>query len=210
VIKSDTAPTSSGASGEHAVSIMLSKVGEWIGESFTTTLATGTLESQLDIIFAEPGTYWAQAYLPDRNMCESSLTMGGTNLAREPLTIGLAGLGAPLTLNVRDDCARLTLTLPAAAEGMGVGEEPSYIVYAVPDFDTTEDVVPQTLRPSTGGKIVLQGLTPGNYHVYVFDKPVALAYRERAAIDALTQSGQRVELSPGSSVNLVLEVPNRE
>lgn len=209
-IRSDAAAAAQtpGPAGAHGVSIMLSKTGAGVGDGMMTTFATGTLEGQIETMFAEPGTYWAHANLS--GLCVSSLTVGGTNLAREPLTVGLAGLGAPLTLNVRDDCARLTLTLPATAAGMGVGEEQSYTVYAVPDLDSAEDVVPQTLRPSTGGKIALQGLTPGNYHLYVFDKPVALAYRERAAIDALPQSGQTVELSPGSAVNLVLEVPNHE
>jgi hypothetical protein len=210
MIRSDAgaAAQTSGPAGEHGVLITLSKTGAGDGDGMMTTFATGTLEGQIETMFAEPGTYWAHANLS--GLCVSSLTVGGTNLAREPLTVGLAGLGAPLTLNVRDDCARLTLTLPASAAGIGVGEEQSYTVYAVPDLDSAEDVVPQTLRPSTGGKISLQGLTPGNYHLYVFDKPVALAYRERAALDALPQSGQTVELSPGSAVNLVLEVPNHE
>jgi hypothetical protein len=98
--------------------------------------------------------------------------------------------------------------LPANAAQMAGGEEPFYTVYVVPDFDTTEDVVPQTLRPSSGGKITLEGLTPGSYHVYAFDKPVALAYRERAALEGLSNPGQAVELSPDSSINLMLEIAN--
>jgi len=71
------------------------------------------------------------------------------------------------------------------------------------------DVIPQTLRPSNGGKVTLEGLTPGSYHVYVFDKPVALAYHDRATMDALPNAGQTIDLAPLANANLVLEVPNR-
>jgi hypothetical protein len=77
----------------------------------------------------------------------------------------------------------------------------------VPDFDSTSDVVPQTLRPSTGGTVTLTGLTPGNYHVYAFDQPVALGYRNPEALAALPNPGQAVTLSPGTTSNLVVEAP---
>ena len=52
-------------------------------------------------------------------------------------------------------------------------------MYAVPDFDSTSEVQPVTLRASTGGTVTLSGLTPGNYHVYTFAGDVELAYRNR-------------------------------
>jgi len=82
-------------------------------------------------------------------------------------------------------------------------------VYVVPDFDTTEDVITQTLRPSTGGKATLEGLTPGNYHIYVFDEPMALAYHDRATLDALPNAGQTVSVGPSANASLVLEVPDQ-
>jgi hypothetical protein len=89
--------------------------------------------------------------------------------------------------------------------GVAAGEEPFYTVYVVPDFDSTVDVVPQTLRPSTGGRIKLAGLTPGNYHVYAFTRPTALAYRDRAVLASLPS--QAVTLAPGSDAELTLEAP---
>ncbi len=116
-------------------------------------------------------------------------------LRGKPLVMGIAGTTAPLVLALRDDCAKLTLSLPGSV-GLAAGEERFYTVYAVPDFDSTEDVVPQTLRPSTGGKITLTGLTPGNYHVYTFDRPTALEYRNPAVLASLP--GQAVTLAPGA------------
>jgi hypothetical protein len=91
--------------------------------------------------------------------------------------------------------------------GFAAGEEPFYIVYVVPDFDSTQDVVQQTLRPSSGGRIKLTGLTPGNYHVYTFDRPIALAYRDPAVLASLP--GQAVTLAPGADAELTVEVPQR-
>jgi hypothetical protein len=62
-----------------------------------------------------------------------------------------------------------------------------------------------TLRPSTGGSITLNGLTPGNYHVYTLAGAVQLAYRSREALAALKNPGQAVTLSPGTTGNLVVE-----
>jgi hypothetical protein len=116
----------------------------------------------------------------------------------------MAGASAPLVLALRDDCGRLTLSLPGSV-GLGAGEERFYTVYAVPDFDSTEDVVPQTLRPSTGGSITLTGLTPGNYHVYTLDKPIALEYRNPDVLARLR--GQAVVVAPGAETQLTVEVP---
>ena len=195
--------------GGDSVFLTLSQTGGWIGDGMVSTFAVGSYTGPLNTSFAQPGTYWVHTNLADKHVCGGSLTAGGTNLAREPLTLGISGSSAPVTLNLRDDCARLTLTLPATAAGSGTGEEPFYTVYVVPDFDTTEDVITQTLRPSTGGKATLEGLTPGNYHVYVFDRPVALAYHDRATLNALPHVGQAISLGPSADASLVLEVPNQ-
>ena len=140
-------------------------------------------------------------------MRDPSFTAGGANLGREPLVVGRSGPSAPLSLTLRDDCAGLTLALPASLAGPVAGEEPFYTVYVVPDFNSTSDVVPQTLRPSSGATVTLEGLTPGGYHVYSFATPVALEYRNPEALAALPNPGQAVTLSPGTTSNLVVEAP---
>lgn len=206
---SQTNGPSANMDGEDSVFLTLSQAGGWIGDGMMNTFAMGPSTGPLNTSIAQPGTYWMHTNLADKHVCEGSLTAGGTNLAREPLTLGISSSTPPVTLNLRDDCARLSLTLQATAAGSGAGEEPSYAVYVVPDFDSTEDVIPQTLHPWAGGNTTLEGLTPGNYHVYVFDKPVALAYHDRAALDALPNTGQAIELTPSANATLMLEVPNR-
>ncbi len=121
--------------------------------------------------------------------------------------LSLTGTSAPLTLTLRDDCASLKLSLPPGADVSEAGDERYYSVYVVPDFDSTVDITPIVLRPSSGGTYSLEGLTPGSYHVYTFASQVALEYRNPEAMAALSHPGQTITLAPGASDNLVVEVP---
>ncbi len=209
LIGSASTGVQAGTSEDRARGVMISvsQAGGWIGDGMMGNYAEGSLSGPLESQFTLPGAYWAHTSIADRRFCEGSLTAGAANLGREPLTLGLTGSSAPLSLTLRGDCASMTITLPAEKTVPIAGKEPFYTVYAVPDFDSTTDVVPLTLRPSTGGRVTLTGLTPGSYHVYSFDKPVVLAYRDAAALEALPDPGQAVTLSPGDEGNLVLGVP---
>jgi hypothetical protein len=188
------------------VIVTLSQTGGWMADGMVSSYAEGPSTGPLQSNGAPPGSYWVHTNIGPKTLCESSFTAGGASLARDPLMLGPTGTAAPLMLALRDDCARLTLSLPGSV-GYTTGEEHAYIIYVVPDFDSTEDVVPVTLRPSTGGRMTITGLTPGNYHVFAFDRPVALAYRNRAALGALP--GQAVSVGPEAETNLTVEVPQQ-
>jgi hypothetical protein len=190
--------------GDERVTVTLSQTGGALSDGMVSSYAEGTISRSLDTAPPPPGSYWVHTSIASKSLCEGSFTAGGANLAREPLVLGLSGTTATLVLALRNDCASLTLLLPNSV-GLSAGEERSYTVYAVPDFDSTEDVVPQTLRPSTGGRITLRGLTPGNYHVYAFARPVALEYRNPSVLASLP--GQAVALAPNAEAELTLEAP---
>jgi hypothetical protein len=171
--------------------------------SYAEGYATGPIETT----YMGPGTYWVHTTIPQKGLCEGSFTAGGASLAREPLIISPSGATPPLTLTLRDDCSSLWVTLPPTAETPEAGEEPSYTVYVVPDFDSTADVVPITLRPSSGGMFALSGLTPGPYKVYSFPSPVELEYRNAEALAALPNPAQAVTLEPNATARVELEVP---
>jgi hypothetical protein len=145
----------------------------------------------------------------DRSLCVGSFTAGGVNLARDPLLLSLSAAPPPMELTLLDDCAKLVLQLPPELSAFLPGDEPFYTVYVVPDFDTTAEIPPMTIHPSSGVTLTVEGLTPGSYHVYFFDAPVRLEYRNPAAVAGLPKPGQAVALSPGSTSNLVLEAPGR-
>lgn len=191
------------------VYVALSEAGESLTNGMVSVYADGAGPGQLETTFMPSGSYWAHTSITQHGLCLASFTAGGANLAREPLVVGAAGVTAPLDLALRDDCARLTLTLPTAGAALAPGEERWYTVYVVPDFESTENTTPQTLRPTSGGTVTLEGLTPGNYHVYTFDVPLVVEYHNPAALSALSTPGQTITLSPGTTSSLVLEVPAR-
>ena len=199
-------PNGSAQTGDPRIYVTLTQTGAWLGDGMVGAFAEGSGLAPLQTQHPPPGSYWVHTAIASKTVCESSFTAGGASLAREPLVLTSAGTTAPLVLSLQDDCAGLTLSLPGSV-GMAAGEEPFYTVYAVPDFDSTEDVVPQTLRQSTGGRVKLTGLTPGSYHVYTFNRPVALAYRDPAVLASLP--GQAITLATGADAELTVEVPQR-
>lgn len=195
-----------GSAADPRVFVTVSQTGGWMSDGMVSTYAEGSASRPLLTTGAPAGSYWVHTNIGPKTLCESSFAAGGASLGREPLLLGVAGSTAPLMLSLRDDCANLTLSL-AGSVAYTAGEERAYTVYVVPDFDSTQDVVPQTLRVSTGGRIKLTGLTPGNYHVFTFDRPVALEYRNPEVLAALPS--QAVSLEPNADAELTIEVPQR-
>jgi hypothetical protein len=195
--------------------VMLSQAGGSITDGMTSAYAEGYPTGPIETTFMSPGSYWAHTSIPQKGLCEDSFTAGGASLAREPLMLSLSGATAPLTLTLRDDCASLKVSLPPSLDATAAADEPYYTVYVIPDFDSTAEITPVTLRPSSGGSFTLDGLTPGPYHVYAFAAPVELEYRNPEAMAALPNPGQAVTLSPSASSDLVLSdlvlnTPGRE
>jgi prepilin-type processing-associated H-X9-DG protein len=195
-----------GQIGDPEINITLTQGGGSVEDAMIALFADGHVSKLIQTQHPPAGSYWVHTNIAPKTLCESSLTAGGANLAREPLVIGDSHTaGAPLVLSLRDDCAKLTLILPASVT-MSAGIERFFTVYVVPDFDSTEDVVPQTLRLSTGGRITMTGLTPGNYHVYTFDHPVELEYRNPTVLGSLPS--QAVSVAPASETEITVEVPH--
>jgi hypothetical protein len=171
--------------------------------------SNATTDSGMDWLAftALPGSYWIDANLSRRGWCAGPLNAGGLNLAREPLTLGLSAATPPMELTLTDNCATLALNLPTGLASFVPGEEPFYFVYIVPDFDTPVFIPPMTIHPSSGSTLTVDGLTPGSYHVYTFATPVHFEYRNPDAVAALSNPGQTVTLSPGTTSSLTLEVP---
>jgi hypothetical protein len=187
---------------------MLSQASGSISDGMVTSYAqgyaTGPIETSPDI---GPGSYWVHTNIPQRTLCEAGFSAGAASLAREPLAIALSGATAPLMLTLREDCASLKISLPQNADVEEAGDEPNYTVYVVPDFDSTIDIAPVILRPSSGGMLTFEGMTPGSYHVYTFATPVQLEYRNPETMAALANHAQAVTLDPGGSASLVVQVP---
>jgi hypothetical protein len=158
-------------------------------------------------ITALPGAYWLSGFAGRGGTCFGSLGGNSLNPARDPVIMSLTAAPPPMELTLRDDCGKLALNLPPALASVLPGEEPSYTVYVVPDFDSLQQIPPMTMHPSSGPVLSIDNLTPGSYQVYLFDTPVHLEYRNAAAMAALSNSGQQVTVSAGTTASLVLEMP---
>ncbi len=187
--------------------VTVSTAQGWIDDSMVGEYAHGNSPGPLDTGYSRPGSYWVSMHVEQRGLCESSLTAGGADLAREPLVMGSFGSSVPMALTLRDDCASLALNLPDTQASITAGDEQYYTAYVVPDFDSTSEINPVTLRPSTGGSGTLFNLTPGNYHVYTFPGFVEFAYRNPEALKAMSSRAQAVTLAPSATTSLQVEVP---
>jgi hypothetical protein len=190
-----------------AVRVSLGYAGEYRVDQGSEKIALNAGPDAFDLMLAPPFSFWVHTLVYGQGLCAGSLDANGVDLAREPLVLSYSGSAAPMEFTVRNDCARLNLTLPPELTELVAGIEPVYTVYVVPDLASTEDVQPLTLRPTSGGSLLVQGLTPGNYHVYTFTSPIDLEYRNPEVMAQLPTPGQAVTLSAGSTANLVLEVP---
>ncbi len=187
--------------------VMVSTAQGWIDDSLAGEYARGDAPGPLDAGYTRPGSYWVSTHVQQKGFCESSMTAAGADLAREPVVMGPFGSLVPMALTLRDDCASLTLSLPDAQASITAGDEQFFTAYIVPDFDSTADVTPVTLRPSTGGSGTVTNLTPGNYHVYTFPGFVEFAYRNADALKAMSSRTQAVTLAPSATASLQVEVP---
>lgn len=188
--------------------VMLSQAGGSINDGMVTSFAEGYANGPMESNSStSPGSYWVHTSIPQKTLCEASFTAGGASLAREPLILSPSGASAPLVLTLRDDCASLKISLPESADFQDAGDEPYYTIYVIPDFDSTTDITPVVLRPSSGGSLTIDGLTPGPYHVYAFTSATQLEYRNPDAMRALSDHARAVTLDPGGSSSLVVEVP---
>lgn len=141
--------------------------------------------------------------------CAGTLTGGEVSPGREPIVSNPSGSHPPIDLQLRNDCAQLTLTLPSAATADSPGVLPHYTVYVVPDFETTEEAAVREVSAPELPRVVLKWLTPGAYRVYTFAEPVELPYLDSAAMAAMQLTSQSITLAPGDKAELTLELPSR-
>ena len=186
--------------------VSASLAGSDVTDPMSAQFSQGSIPGALETQPLAPGSYWLHTAAAQAGLCESSFTAGGANLAREPLVVAANGSTAPLTLTLRDDCASLRISLPEQLAVSAAGEAPMYWVYVIPDFDSTTEIRPQVLRPSSLNSTTFEHLSPGAYRVYTLRSSVDLPFRDSGAMAALNLHGQEVTLDPGASTDLVLEV----
>ena len=165
-------------------------------------------EQKSDLLYqldtAPPGSYWIGASASGHGVCMGDVSSGGQNLARSPWVAGPSGVGTPIEVTLRTDCAKVTVELSAALTAGRLGEGATIHVYAVPAFDTAGDVSEMQIAPLNEHSATLEDLTPGTYHIYAFHSERTLPFRDPVAMAALG-GGQEVTVEPAGSQTFVLQ-----
>jgi hypothetical protein len=142
-----------------------------------------------------PGKYMLQAQ-PQWPWYVASAFCGGTDLTREPLAITGSAAGCTIRITLRDDSASLKVSTPET-------QEAAYI-YAVPLDNLTRDV--QTFAIANNGKGSLDSIAPGQYLLLASRHAQQLAFRDAQSLHRYELEGKRVDLSPGGTADIQLDV----
>lgn len=153
---------------------------------------------------AAPGSYWVQVTSGNDGECVGAVTSGGQSLATTPWIAGPLGAGMPIEVVLRTDCAKLTVQLSADLAANSPGESATRFVYAVPDFDSMEEVFHTEIAQSGDRSATLPDMPPGTYRVFAMRTPQSIEFRNPAALARLG-SGQMVTLEPNGTSTLVLQ-----
>ncbi len=144
-----------------------------------------------------PGSYNVLAQSPG-NGCVGSISYGGADLSGEPLAVIAGSPPPPLTLNIRNDCAALSITLHSgSAENNG-------ILLLTSDTSFLE---PQIFQTQENQSLTLNNLSPGSYHLYAVSDLDGLEYANPQAMRDVPS--ETVNLEPNAKTAINLEVFNR-
>jgi Carboxypeptidase regulatory-like domain len=150
-----------------------------------------------------PGRYWVRA--DSYQAYVSSISSGDTDLAREPLTIGPGGSGAPIEITVRNDTGDIQGTVNSeanagAATGADSGEVKLVFVYAIPQFAYTGRIAQMPTGPI--GNFELPNLAPGTYSVIAFDRNIEINMDDADGLARISAQGQTVTVEAGGTAQV--------
>jgi hypothetical protein len=148
----------------------------------------------------QPGSYWVQTTAFDGYV--SSISSGGTDLAREPLVVGPGGTTGTIEVTIRNDSATLSGTLAGSSSGSQDGDQSAFI-YVLPLFSSTS--LAPTAVTASNGQFSFAQLPPGPYKLLAFSSQRELEYRNPEAMQSVATLGKTVTLEPGATASVTLD-----
>jgi hypothetical protein len=125
----------------------------------------------------------------------SSARCGSTDLLREPLTI--AAPMPPIEIVLRNDTGSLAVKLVSA------GTNPDVVLLVL---SNVPGVRPMLMPLIDAKETTLQGLAPGEYSVFAFDRIDQIEYRNPEVLEQYATRAAHVTIMPGNSVEASVEV----
>jgi hypothetical protein len=170
---------------------------------------SGQNDESLVLENVKPGRYWLQIHSGRGYV--ASATLGGTDLLREPFSVG-SGQAIPIEVKVRDDGAEIDGTVTTIAERASKTDAAASIqygsstwVYCIPLPDSSGQFEPIVV--SYEGKFVNQTMAPGDYRVLAFaTQQQNLAYRDAEAMKAYESKGPVIHLVAGQKATVQVQL----
>lgn len=145
----------------------------------------------------EPGKYTAEV-MPWGPWYVQSAQYGPTNLLSEDLTVA-PGQTYPIEIVLRDDGATLTGNLNPSEKSATFAT-----VVVVPQPASRRGAKASQFSPQVG--FTMNGLAPGDYLVFAFDRADQIEYANPDALQPYASQATHVTLSSGQETNVVLNL----
>lgn len=208
--------TTSNEDAEAGLSLTLASADSFSGNSTGSNLhhVEGSADSGLfEFGNVTPGRYWLsprpyQGYV-------SSITSGGVDLTREPLTIGAGNTTAPIEITLRNDSGSITGQLnQAASNGTGasnggaeqLGEMKATYIYAIPLFPSVSQYAQTAIQQSL--QFTLTNVAPGSYRVFALDDGIDMESLSPEERQKYMSQGETVMVEPNGTASVQLDVGN--
>jgi hypothetical protein len=170
--------------------------------------------SSFELQNVTPGRYWVVTSAWTGYI--SSISSGGVDLGREPLSIGPGGSSPPIDITLRSDggtiSGQINMDLVGANQNSGQtsapGVLPQMYIYAISLFSTTGQVQQGSAQPS--GQFTISNLAPGSYHVVACDSQQQIDFHSPEGLAAWTGKGQTVTVEAGASASVQLDLLHTE
>lgn len=165
----------------------------------------GSDGTRYEIGISQPGSFWVRTANPGSTYV-ASVTSGGADLARIPLTVMPGSPSPPIEVTLRNDAATIAGTVDNRSPGTtgGLGEQPQVWIYAIPLFPTTGHLPETSLRDN--GQFTLANLVPGSYRVVACDAAQEIDYHSPEGLAAWSGKGQVVSVDASGTANVELAV----
>jgi hypothetical protein len=151
-------------------------------------------EYALVIPNVRPGRY--RVHVQNAAGYAASVLMGGSDLLRQPLVVGIGGSSTPIEITLRDDGAEVDGQVEEAA--------PSHI-YLLPVGESGGQFRETMSTPD--GSFALSQVPPGSYCVLAFDRQQdGLAYNDAEVMRKLESKGEVIEVDAGQKQHLRLKI----
>lgn len=184
------------AAGPPPVSVRLLPEDAANPEAYGNVLQPRPGQFQFLVQNVESGRYEA-VISPHGSWYVASATYGQANVLTDVLNVLPGGAVSPLDIVLRDDAATLSGSVKTSANAPS-----GATIIALADSARTSPHITQ----APTGDFTLNGLPPGDYLVFAFDKVAGLEYGNLDALEPYSSRATKVTLAPNQKAQITLDL----